>query len=117
MEKPRTNREALELVITTLKTQTALAEGLGVVKQLVSRWDEIPPKYLQQTSDLTNLPVEFVLPELEAAVTALLGKPSSLLLPELIRLLIPDQKASSWPNRKKTKQPKPRKKPKKRRRT
>ena len=100
MNKPKTNREALDLVVARLKTQTALAEGLGVVKQLVSRWHEIPPKYLERTSELTQLPVDWILPELDAAVSALLGRLSGLLLPELIRLIQPDPKASPWPSRK-----------------
>ncbi len=113
MNKPKTNREALALVYTTLKTQTALAEGLGVVKQLVSRWDAIPPKYLERTADLTQLPLDWVLPELDASVSALLGKPCALLLPELIRLITNDRK-TSWPARKPKKLRKPRKKIKKR---
>jgi len=100
MDKPKTNREAYALVIETLGNQSALARGLGVVRQLVSRWDQIPPKYLERTAALTKLPIDWVLPELEASVSALLGRPSALLLPELIRLLINDPKASSWPARK-----------------
>ena len=110
MDKPETNREALGLVVKTLKTKTALAEGLGVVKQLVSRWTEIPPKYLEKTGELTQLPVDWILPELDAAVSDLLGRPSALLLPELIRLITPDQKASQWQSRKPKSQPKKRKK-------
>jgi len=100
MDKPKTNREAYALVISTLGNQSALARGLGVVRQLVSRWDQIPPKYLERTAALTKLPIDWVLPELEASVSALLGRPSALLLPELIRLLINDPKAPSWPARK-----------------
>src|SRR5271154_6616811 len=102
MNKPKTNREALDLVFTTLKTQTALADGLGVVKQLVSRWNEIPPKYLERTAELTQLPLDWVLPELDATVSALFGRPCALLLPELIRLITNDRKAS-WPVQRKPK--------------
>ena len=111
MNKPKTNHEALDLVYATLGTQTALAEGLGVVKQLVSRWTEIPPKYLERTAELTGLQLDWVLPELDAAVSSLLGRPSALLLPELIRLITNDRKPP-WPSRKQ-KKPQKRKNPRK----
>lgn len=110
MQKPETNADAYRLVIEILGNQSALARGLGVTRQLVSLWESIPPKYLAATATLTKLPIDWVLPELEAAVSALLGRPSALLLPEVIRLLHPDQRASTWPDRKPKSPRKPRRK-------
>jgi hypothetical protein len=94
VNKPKTNAEAFRLVIEIVGTKTELARRLGVVKQLVSRWDEIPPPYLEKVSEVTDLPLDWILPELEAEVTKQLGRPSSLLLPALIRLIYPIQPAS-----------------------
>jgi len=102
MDKPKTNREALRLVVEICGNQSKLAERLGVVRQLVSRWDEIPPKYLHAVAGITQLPISWILPELESSVSALIGRPSELLLPELIRLLHPDTKGSPWPAPKRT---------------
>jgi len=62
--KTRTNADGFRLVINKLGTKTALAEGLGVVKQLVSRWEEIPVKHLRMTCKLTGLDPSDILPEL-----------------------------------------------------
>ena len=102
IQKPSTNEEALELVLSITGTKTALATKLGVAKQLVSRWDEIPPRYLEQTAEITQLPVDWVLPQLESDVSALLGRPSALILPDLIRLFISDTKGHPWPAPKRT---------------
>ena len=94
MNKPKTNADAFKLVIEIVGTKTELARRLGVVKQLVSRWDQIPPPYLADVSEVTDLPLDWVLPELESEVTRLLGRPSSMILPALIRLIYPIQPAS-----------------------
>jgi hypothetical protein len=101
MEKPLNNRDALRIVLDTVGTKTALADKLGVAKQLVSRWPEIPPKYLAQTCQVTGLSPDWVLPELEASIATLLDRPAGMILPELIRLILnPEQKASPWAVRK-----------------
>jgi hypothetical protein len=101
MEKPLNNRDALRIVLDTVGTKTALADKLGVAKQLVSRWPEIPPKYLAQTCRVTGLSPDWVLPELEASIATLLDRPAGMILPELIRLILnPEQKASPWSVRK-----------------
>lgn len=86
MDKPKTNVAAYRLVIETLGSQSELARGLGVARQLVSRWHEIPPKYLEPTVRLTKLPPDWILPELDNAVSKLLNRPASPILIELIRL-------------------------------
>ena len=83
---PKTAKEGFALVLLQIN-RTDLARALGVSKQLVSRWDSIPPRYAAQVSDLTHLPIAYIVPELEQAVTLLLNRPSEKLLPQLIRLL------------------------------
>ena len=102
MEKPTTNTGAYKLILETIGTQNALAKRLCVSRQLVFRWDQIPPRYLADVSAITGLPIDWVLPELETAVSALLGRPSALFLPELIRLI---QGETSWQDRRKASKP------------
>lgn len=92
MKKPKTNSEALDLVIEVVGTKTALAKGLGVVKQLVSRWKTIPIKYAEPTAKLVHLPIDWIVPELDAKLSALLKRPSAEILPSLIRLFHPESR-------------------------
>lgn len=94
MNKPNTNEEALSLVLEIIGSKTALAKRLGVTKQLVSRWEEVPPPYLEKVSSISRLPLDWVLPELNSDVSRLLGRPAAPILPDLIRLIYPLQKAS-----------------------
>ncbi len=83
---PRTNKEGYRLVLQYVN-KTDLAKALGVSKQLLSRWDSIPPRYAAEVADLLHLPISYIIPELESSVSLLLNRPSEKLLPELIRLL------------------------------
>ncbi len=83
---PRTNKEGYRLVLQYVN-KTDLAKALGVSKQLLSRWDSIPPRYAAEVADLLHLPISYIIPELESSVSLLLNRPSEKLLPELIKLL------------------------------
>ncbi len=83
---PKTNKQGYRLVLQYLN-KTDLAKALGVSKQLLSRWDSIPPRYAAEVADLLHLPISYIIPELESSVSLLLNRPSEKLLPELIRLL------------------------------
>jgi len=111
MIKPKTNQEAYALVLETLKPgrggQSALADQLGVVRQLVSRWDEIPLKYVLKVSEITELPLDWVVPELYSELDKIGGiNASPRTLSDLIRLFT-EKDSSQWP---KTRKPKPRRK-------
>ena len=88
--KTRTNADGFRLVIDKLGTKTALADGLGVVKQLVSRWEEIPPRHLEAVCKLTRLHVEQVVPEFwqEFMKTVLDTPNDEEMVFKLIRLLV-----------------------------
>ncbi len=85
-KQPKNNTDGYALVLTC-NSKTDIAKHLGVSKQLITRWESVPPRYVMQVSDLTKLPISYILPELERAVSALLNRPSEKLLPELIKLL------------------------------
>ncbi len=84
--KPKTSKEGYRLVLQHIN-RTDLAKALGVSKQLLTRWDSIPPRYAAEVADLVQLPISYIIPELESSVSLLLNRPSEKLLPELIRLL------------------------------
>ena len=83
---PKTNVDGYALVLT-YSNKADIAKHLGVSKQLLTRWVSVPPQYVMQVSELTKLPISYILPELEQAVSTLLNRPSEKLLPELIKLL------------------------------
>lgn len=85
MQNPKTNREGLNLVISVTETQSALAKRLGLVRQYVSRWEEIPLQFALQTAELTGLPVEKILPEIYEQLEAIIGPTDKMA--DLIRLL------------------------------
>lgn len=95
MDRPKTNRQALDLVFSITKTQTALAKQLGLAKQYVARWNEVPLHFAMQVAEITKLPVEWVVPEQYDEVMAILGYPFDL--GSLIRVL------SRHPNEKRRK--------------
>ena len=95
MDKPKTNREALDLVFTITKTQTELAKRLGLAKQYIARWSEIPLHFAIQIAEITKLPVDWMVPEQYDEVMAILGHPFDLA--SLIRVL------SRQPNEKRRK--------------
>lgn len=106
MNKPKTNAEAMALVLEIVGNPARLAEGLGLTRQLTSRWKEIPPDYAARVAEITKLPLDWILPELDASVSKLLGKPASPILAALIRIFYPYLKGSIWADRK-TKKAKP----------
>ncbi len=84
--KPKTSQEGYRLVLQHIN-RTDLAKELGVSKQLLTRWDRIPPRYAAEVADLVHLPIGYIIPELESSVSLLLNRPSEKLLPQLIKLL------------------------------
>lgn len=98
MEKPKTDREAFDLVLKKVGTKIELARRLGVVRQLVGKWHAIPLQYVEEVSELIGLPIGHVAPEVEAKVTAALGRRlSSEALANLIRIFI--EPAKAWSSR------------------
>lgn len=91
------------MVLETVGNQSELARRLGVVKQLVSRWEEIPPQFAIQVADLVDLQVGWILPELEARVIAVLGykNPEAAfdVLLDLIPIFITPAKSGKKPRR------------------
>jgi|SRR5690242_9863796 len=85
MDKPKTNREALDLVFSITKTQTELARRLGLAKQYVARWEEVPLHFAIQVSEITQIPVEMIVPEQYNQIWEILGHPFDL--GALIRVL------------------------------
>ena len=94
MDKPETNRQAYDRVLFALPTQTALANHLGVARQYVSRWKEVPLQFAVETARLMRWPTDEILPETSTKVYDLLDKAGSGInsynetFEELIRLLV-----------------------------
>ncbi len=100
MDKPKTNRQALELVISITETQTELARRLGLAKQYVHRWQEVPFHFALQTAEVAGIPVEYVVPELQNQLVEIIGPTDKLA--DLIRLMCrqPNKKKGRKPPRK-----------------
>lgn len=60
--KPKTNAEGLALVLTKI-SRPALARHLGLSRQLLHRWTEVPLKYVGGTAAATGLPKSHILPQ------------------------------------------------------
>lgn len=58
---PSTDRQGLLLVLEHT-TKAEIAKHLGIRKQNLTRWKSVPAKYVNQISDLTGLPREYILP-------------------------------------------------------
>ena len=65
MKKPKTDEEALALVLTKA-SRAEIARALGIKKQNLSRWKKVPPHHVPVVAELTGLPREYVLPSLFA---------------------------------------------------
>lgn len=103
MNKPITNRAAYSDILDIVGTKTELANQLGLAKQLISRWQEVPPQFAEQVADLVSLPIDHIIPETEAKVSEIVGRPSSDLLPALIRVFIRPAKSGAWVKRRRRK--------------
>lgn len=86
LKRPKNDREAYEQILQHV-SRAEIAEHLGLSRQLVSRWKTVPRNHALAVCEFTQLPLSYVLPELDHAVSALLNRPAEPLLPELIRLL------------------------------
>lgn len=103
MEKPNTNRAALKMIVDIVESQSELSRRLGIARQLVSRWDEVPPQFAEQVADLVSLPIDHIIPETEAKVSEIVGRHCSDLLPALIRVFIRPAKSGAWVKRRRRK--------------
>ncbi len=65
MAKPKTNAEGLALVFSKI-SRAKLASELGVVRQLLYRWDEVPFKYVLDVERITGVPRHEIVPETAA---------------------------------------------------
>ena len=56
--------QAVARAIKAMGTKTALARGLGVTKGALYFWKRIPDTHVTKVSELTNIPVEELRPDL-----------------------------------------------------
>jgi hypothetical protein len=59
------DERGLALLLTKVN-KAQIAAHLGIKKQNLTRWKAVPPKYVAQLSELTQLPREYILPSVFA---------------------------------------------------
>lgn len=62
MKTPKSNADGLKLVLTKI-SRPELGRRLGISKQAIHKWDEVPLRFVVMVEKITNIPREMVAPE------------------------------------------------------
>ena len=66
-----TDKEAFRRILKKI-SKSDIARAVGVSRQLINRWEAVPPKYAETLANHLSMPVGEIIPELYSEVVPIL---------------------------------------------